>query len=610
MRPTDPTTIGGRYRLLARLGSGGMGVVFLGRSPGGRLVAVKCVHWDLATDPLFRRRFTRELEAVRRVGGFHTAQVVDADPDGDPPWLVTAYIPGPSLERAVATHGPLPEPVLRVLGAGLAEALEAIHAAGLVHRDLKPSNVLLGDDGPRVIDFGIAHALDGVSITRTQTVIGTPGYMAPEQIAGEPVGPACDLFSLGRVLCHAAGADPYGGGGDGGNPQVLLYRILHTEPNLAGVPEALRPVVAACLARRPQDRPTPAQVVARLGVPAYEGPTGSWLPEALRTGPPVPEEPLSAAPAAEPPPLLPAPVPSTPVPTTPTVARPLVEDGARRWSRHLWVLLPSLLALVAAVVLVPAYLLNDRDSSGLDSGFVVGKDDGHPPDCVTGGASGGSGDVSTTQAPPPSVSSDTPHPPALATPADRFNVTVGSPLVLSWTRTGTVTKVFTTKLGDTHWKASGWLTSADCTFRPVDTGVYEWAVVSANTATGGAVSSGWSAVRYLNVAAPGVSEYTNPVRGAPDAPLPVAPDDRKEVRAGQPVELSWATAGASSSVSILAPGGRDWERLAWQHERSYTFTPPGPGVYLWVVYAQGTGADCSKGGCVSASSEQRYLVVR
>lgn len=214
LRATDPTVIGGRYRLLGRLGSGGMGTVYLGRSPGGRLVAVKCVHQELAADPEFRRRFIHESAAIRQVGGFHTAQVVDADPEGDPPWLVTAYISGPSLAEAVAAHGPLPETALRVLGAGLAEALDAIHAVGLVHRDLKPSNVLLADDGPRVIDFGIARALDGTAITRTQVVVGTPGYMAPEQIAGGEIGPACDVFSLGHVIGHAAGCAPFGHGGD------------------------------------------------------------------------------------------------------------------------------------------------------------------------------------------------------------------------------------------------------------------------------------------------------------------------------------------------------------------------------------------------------------
>ncbi|MBV2153363.1 serine/threonine-protein kinase [Kitasatospora sp. SUK 42] len=644
MRPTDPTTVGGRYRLLARLGSGGMGVVYLGRSPGGRLVAVKCVHWDLATDPRFRLRFTQELEAARRVGGFHTAQVVDADPDGDPPWLVTAYIPGPSLEAAVATHGPLPEPVLRVLGAGLAEALEAIHAVGLVHRDLKPSNVLLSDDGPRVIDFGIARALDGASITRTQTVIGTPGYMAPEQIAGEPVGPACDLFSLGRVLCHASGSDPYGGG----NPQVLLYRIMHTEPDLTGVPEALRPIVADCLARRPEDRPTPAQLLARLGPPAYDGPTGSWLPEGLRAAPAVPEAPL-VAPAGPVPagPVAVGPVPAGPVAVGPVPVGPVsfgpVADGRvpatrvptvlagdpygaggwartepseaaearRRKARRLWVLVPSLLALVAVAVLVPLYLTRDRGASGLDNGgFVVAKDDGSPPDCVTGGTSGGVGGANPSQGPPATVPDGTPHAPGLLTPGDRDTLTLGRSLVLSWDKTGPVTRVFT-KLRNDPWKASGWLVSANCTFKPTEAGVYQWAVVSSNTSTGG-VASGWSTVRYLNVQPDGVT--ANPVKPAPSAPLLVAPADQAVVRAGQPVTLSWASSGTNSTVSVLPPGSRDWDLLPWQSGLSTTYTPTAPGTYIWVVYTSGpgncTGGPVAGSDCVSGASEQRYLIVR
>ncbi|MGW2372285.1 serine/threonine protein kinase [Kitasatospora sp. NPDC001683] len=616
LRPTDPTVIGGRYRLLARLGSGGMGVVYLGRSPGGRLVAVKCVHWDLATDAEFRLRFTRELEAARRVGGFHTAQVVDADPEGDPPWLVTAYIPGPSLDAAVAAHGALPEPVLRVLGAGLAEALAAIHAVGLVHRDLKPSNVLLGDDGPRVIDFGIARALDGASITRTQTVIGTPGYMAPEQIAGEPLSPACDVFSLGRVLCHAAGVDPYGGGGD---PQVLLYRIMHTEPDLTGLPEGLRPVVAACLARRPEDRPTPAQLLERLGRPGYDGPTGSWLPEALRVKPAVPEAPLVAPGSG----ALPGRVPSTRVPTL-LGTDPYGVDGwartepaeavARRLRvRRLGVLLPSVLALVAGAVLVPVYLLRDKgDSAGLATGggFVVATDDGNPPDCVTGGSAGGIGATGSTQGPPAAVPSGTPHPAGLLTPADKDTLTLGRSLVLSWDKSAAVTKVFT-KRGNEPWQASGWLTSADCTFKPTEAGVYQWAVVGANTANG-SIGSGWSATRYLNVQ-PAAKQYTNPVKSAPSAPIPVFPKDQQVVKAGQPVSFSWASAGTDSSVNVLAPGATSWEYLPWQTGLDLTYTPKLPGVYIWTVFTSGPG-DCTggpqiTGNCVSGESEQRYLIV-
>ncbi|MEV5705608.1 serine/threonine-protein kinase [Actinoallomurus sp. NPDC052274] len=194
----DPLQVGdprqvGAYRLLGRLGGGGMGQVYLARSRGGRLVAVKLVRPELASDASFRRRFAQEVAAARRVGGFYTAPVVDADPGADPPWLVTAFISGPSLQQAVDTHGPLPAQAVGVLGAGLAEGLAAIHAAGLVHRDLKPGNIILAADGPRVIDFGIARALDAVQASTT--VLGTPGFMSPEQAGGLRVGPPSDVFA-------------------------------------------------------------------------------------------------------------------------------------------------------------------------------------------------------------------------------------------------------------------------------------------------------------------------------------------------------------------------------------------------------------------------------
>ena len=197
LQPGDPAQIG-TYRILGRLGAGGMGQVFFGRSPGGRPVAVKLIRPEHAGSDQFRTRFAREVAAARSVGGFHTAPVVDADPSADPPWMVTAYIPGPSLQEAVVEYGPLPSEVIRSLGAGLAEGLAAIHRSGLVHRDLKPANVILAADGPRVIDFGIARALDGADgVTVTGAVVGTFAYMSPEQVRAEPVGPAGDAFSLG-----------------------------------------------------------------------------------------------------------------------------------------------------------------------------------------------------------------------------------------------------------------------------------------------------------------------------------------------------------------------------------------------------------------------------
>jgi len=212
LRGSDPRQVGA-YRLDRRLGGGGMGQVYLGRSRSGRPVAVKLVRPELADDAGFRSRFALEVEAARRVGGFYTAQVVDADPDDDPPWLVTAYIPGPSLQQAVEEHGPLPVEAITVLGAGLAEGLAAIHTCGLVHRDFKPSNVILAEDGPRVIDFGIARALDATSHTLSRVVVGTPSFMSPEQARGHEIGRPSDVFSLGLVLAFATtGHSPFGTG--------------------------------------------------------------------------------------------------------------------------------------------------------------------------------------------------------------------------------------------------------------------------------------------------------------------------------------------------------------------------------------------------------------
>ncbi|MFD8725628.1 serine/threonine-protein kinase [Streptomyces sp. NPDC059629] len=251
----------GRYRIVARLGAGGMGRVYLAHSPGGRPVAVKVVRSELAESEDFRRRFAREITAARRVNGAFTAGVVDADPDGSPAWLATTYVPGVSLGDAVAGHGPwTSEPVL-ALGAALAEALEAIHAAGVVHRDLKPSNILLAVDGPRVIDFGISVAAEVSALTQTGMTIGTPGFMSPEQVIGRPVGPASDTFSLGAVLAYAAtGAGPFGTG----TAHVLNYRTVHEQPDLSLLPPELHQVVAACLAKQPHQRPTVTTLLHQL----------------------------------------------------------------------------------------------------------------------------------------------------------------------------------------------------------------------------------------------------------------------------------------------------------------------------------------------------------
>ncbi len=228
----DPQVIGG-YRLRALLGAGGMGRVYLGLSPGGRAVAIKVVNPDLASDPEFLHRFQQEVAAARAVSGIYTAPVVASGLDERPPWLATAFVPGPSLDQVVAEHGPLPEAAVWPLLAGLVEALQAIHACGVVHRDLKPANVLLATDGPRVIDFGISRAAGRTALTAAGMVFGTVGYMSPEQAEGTPAGPASDVFALGCVIAYAAtGAGPFGTG----TAAAVLYRVVHAEAILDGVP--------------------------------------------------------------------------------------------------------------------------------------------------------------------------------------------------------------------------------------------------------------------------------------------------------------------------------------------------------------------------------------
>jgi Protein kinase domain len=237
-----------------------MGEVFFGRSRAGRPVAVKLIYPLFANDAEFRRRFRLEVEAGRKVGGFHAAQVVDADPDAERPWMVTAFVAGPSLEQILSEGQALPFDSVRVLGAGVAEALGAIHAAGLIHRDLKPSNILLADDGPHVIDFGVARAIDASGVTARP---GTKGFIAPEVLLGRPLTPACDVFALGMVLAHAVGIRPFGMG----LPEVIAYRVVHEEPDLSGMNPAIRDVVAACLAKEPSERPTPAEILELLADP-------------------------------------------------------------------------------------------------------------------------------------------------------------------------------------------------------------------------------------------------------------------------------------------------------------------------------------------------------
>ena len=294
LRPSDPRQVGA-YRLTARLGAGGMGQVFLGESPGHRKVAVKLVKPEHADDHQFRQRFAREVAAAKRVGGFHTAPVVDADPDGDPPWLVTAYIPGPSLLAAVRDNGPLAPDAVQRLGAALAEGLAAIHACGVIHRDLKPANVILAEDGPRIIDFGIARAMEAsTELTGTGVAIGTVSYMSPEQVQGQRVDARSDVFSLGSVLAFAAtGRSPF----EAETMPATAARIMGGPPSLDGINGPLRGLIADCLAKNPAERPALPALTASLTGTALSQPAQSSTRQSER---------MMAAPTAPAPPSAPA----------------------------------------------------------------------------------------------------------------------------------------------------------------------------------------------------------------------------------------------------------------------------------------------------------------
>ncbi|AVH98374.1 hypothetical protein GCM10010497_35850 [Streptomyces cinereoruber] len=260
LRREDPRIVGS-FRLHRRLGAGGMGVVYLGSDRRGQRVALKVIRPDLAEDQEFRSRFAREVSAARRIRGGCTARLVAADLEADRPWFATQYVPGPSLHDRVAEEGPLRAADVASIGAALSEGLVAVHEAGVVHRDLKPSNILLSPKGPRIIDFGIAWATGASTLTHVGTAVGSPGFLAPEQVRGAAVTPATDVFSLGATLAYAAMADsPFGHG----SSEVMLYRVVHEEPQLHGVPDALAPLVRACLAKDPEDRPSTLQLSMRL----------------------------------------------------------------------------------------------------------------------------------------------------------------------------------------------------------------------------------------------------------------------------------------------------------------------------------------------------------
>ncbi|MEU3775751.1 serine/threonine-protein kinase [Streptomyces sp. NPDC032472] len=260
LRREDPRVVGS-FRLHRRLGAGGMGVVYLGSDRRGQRVALKVIRPDLAEDQEFRSRFAREVSAARRIRGGCTARLVAADLEAERPWFATQYVPGPSLHDKVAEEGPLTAAQIAAIGAALSEGLVAVHEAGVVHRDLKPSNILLSPKGPRIIDFGIAWATGASTLTHVGTAVGSPGFLAPEQVRGAIVTPATDVFALGATLAYAATADsPFGHG----SSEVMLYRVVHEEPHLVGVPDALAPLVQACLAKDPEERPSTLQLSMRL----------------------------------------------------------------------------------------------------------------------------------------------------------------------------------------------------------------------------------------------------------------------------------------------------------------------------------------------------------
>ncbi|MEU7517925.1 serine/threonine-protein kinase [Streptomyces sp. NPDC042898] len=260
LRREDPRIVGS-FRLHRRLGAGGMGVVYLGSDRRGQRVALKVIRPDLAEDQEFRSRFAREVSAARRIRGGCTARLVAADLEAERPWFATQYVPGPSLHDRVAEEGGLRAADVASIGAALSEGLVAVHEAGVVHRDLKPSNILLSPKGPRIIDFGIAWATGASTLTHVGTAVGSPGFLAPEQVRGAAVTPATDVFSLGATLAYAAMADsPFGHG----SSEVMLYRVVHEEPQLHGVPDALAPLIRACLAKDPEERPSTLQLSMRL----------------------------------------------------------------------------------------------------------------------------------------------------------------------------------------------------------------------------------------------------------------------------------------------------------------------------------------------------------
>ncbi|ROO86759.1 serine/threonine protein kinase [Actinocorallia herbida] len=412
----DPRQIGG-YRIAARLGAGGMGRVYLGLTQSGRRLAIKVIRPEFADDPEFRRRFAQEVTAAQRVQSLYTAPVIDADLNGPEPWLATAHIAGPSLGTVLFESGPLPVDTVRTLAAGIAEALQAIHRAGVVHRDLKPSNVLLAADGPRVIDFGIARAADATPLTRTGGAIGSPQFMAPEQVLGHSSTPALDVFAFGSLVhCAATGQSPFGQG----PAQAVMYRITTEEPHLDGCPPELRPLVAQCLAKDPAERPTTAQIIADL-TDSPDPVTSAWLPEAIVTSlapydqvptPPPPSPPFATT---VPPTIGLPPAPGTPTPppphgqawpSSPTAAPP----AQRGNSPALMILAAAAGVLVVLLAVILAVVLSSGDDETPSRDIAQSPSTAPPqaqqPTAETTGPQEGSSEPSTTSTPAPDAGPD------------------------------------------------------------------------------------------------------------------------------------------------------------------------------------------------------------
>ncbi|MFI2651027.1 protein kinase [Micromonospora fulviviridis] len=432
----DPRAIGG-YHLRARLGFGGMGQVYLSFTPGGRAVALKVVRHEYADDLDFRRRFAQEVRAAQRVSGRYTAQLLDAGPDADTPWLATEYVPGPTLHQAVRDHGPMPHDAVRRLIAAAATSLQAIHGADVIHRDLTPRNLLLAEDGPRIIDFGIARAVDATHLTLSHTPIGTPSFMAPEQAAGEQVTPATDLFTLGTLAYFAAtGHTAFGDG----NYLSVLRRVADVQADLTDCPAELRELVESCLRREPAERPTTTEVVQMCGGAPRFSP--DWLSRpvraeitarraalaALLAEPPGPN-PSSSPPnqaarpgpyqAARPGPFQPSPPLAGPTHTIPPtagppravappsgVAGPTTAAGGRTPSRRL-----ALVAVAAALVLVGAIagvaitsrLVDGKGTSGTGRTADAGRGTGPASASPQGGAQPTPASSAPTGTPTPAV---------------------------------------------------------------------------------------------------------------------------------------------------------------------------------------------------------------